>query len=127
MTRLELNTFRKALEIRQAELGNTNRNREAMAIESSSDELDQTQCANDRDYAMSTLQRNSDRLREVRDALRRMEVGTFGFCAACEEEINPRRLAAVPWACFCVVCQEAEDRGQGTAAPDEIQTFQLAA
>ena len=127
MTRLEINTFRKALEIRQTELGNTNRNREAMAIETSSDELDQTQHANDRDYAMSTLQRNSDRLREVRDALRRMEVGTFGFCAACEEEINPRRLAAVPWACFCVVCQEAEDRGQETAAPDEIETFQLAA
>ena len=127
MTRLEINTFRKALEIRQTELGNTNRNREAMAIESSSDELDQTQCANDRDYAMSTLQRNSDRLREVRDALRRIESGTFGFCAACEEEINPRRLAAIPWAGFCVVCQEAEDRGQETAAPDEIETFQLAA
>ncbi len=112
MTKNELNTFRRVLNLRQTELGASNGSRDALAIGSSSDELDRTQDASDRDYAMSSLERNSDRLREVRFALRRIEAGTFGICSGCEEEINPKRLVAIPWAPFCIVCQEAADREQ---------------
>ena len=49
MTKTELNTFRRALESRQAELGNGNRNREALAIETSPDQLDRIQHASDRE------------------------------------------------------------------------------
>ena len=52
--------------------------------------------ASDRDYAMSNLERNSNRLREVRTALRRIDAGTFGICVDCERNINPARLAAGP-------------------------------
>jgi DnaK suppressor protein len=45
-------------------------------------------------------------LREVEDALRRMELGTYGVCHECEEEISTKRLDAVPWAKYCVTCQE---------------------
>ena len=110
MTKTELSAFRMALENRQTDLGNGNRNREALAIETSSDELDRIQQASDRDYAMSNLERNSNRLREVRTALRRIDAGTFGICVDCEGSINPVRLAAVPWASSCIVCQEAADR-----------------
>ena len=112
MTKTELNTFRRILNHRELELRNSNGVRDALAIGTSSDELDRTQDASDRDYAMSSLERNSDRLREVRSALRRMESGTFGICSACEENINPKRLVAIPWAPFCIVCQEAADREQ---------------
>jgi DnaK suppressor protein len=114
MTKTELSAFRMALENRQTDLGNGNRNREALAIETSSDELDRIQQASDRDYAMSNLERNSNRLREVRTALRRIDAGTFGICVDCEGNINPARLAAVPWASSCIVCQEAADREQKT-------------
>lgn len=126
MTKTELNAFRRVLEDRQAKLGNGNRNREALAIETSPDELDRIQHASERDYAMSNLERNSDRLREVRTALRRIDAGAFGICAGCDENINQRRLAAVPWASFCIVCQEAADRGQN-APPSEIDTLLLMA
>src|ERR1700733_10532710 len=116
MTKTELNAFRRVLNHRQLELGNSNGIREGLAIGTSSDELDRTQDASDRDYAMSNLERNSDRLREVRSALRRVESGTFGICAGCEESINPKRLAAIPWAPFCIVCQEAADREQAEPA-----------
>jgi DnaK suppressor protein len=109
MTKHELNTFRRVLKHRELELGNSNGIREGLAIGTSSDELDRTQDASDRDYAMSNLERNSDRLREVRSALGRVESGTFGICAGCEENINPKRLAAIPWAPFCIACQEAAD------------------
>ena len=45
-------------------------------------------------------------LREVEAAMRRIERSTYGVCAACEEPISAKRLAAVPWAKFCVRCQE---------------------
>jgi DnaK suppressor protein len=112
MTNTELNTFRRVLNHRQQELGNSNNIREGLAIGSSSDELDRTQDASDRDYAMSSLERNSDRLREVRSALGRIAAGTFGICSNCEENINPKRLTAIPWASFCIVCQEAADLEQ---------------
>lgn len=47
-------------------------------------------------------------LREVEAALLRIETGSFGICQACEEPITPKRLDAVPWARFCIPCQERE-------------------
>lgn len=127
MTKTELNAFRRALENRQTELGNGNRNREALAIETSPDELDRIQHASERDHAMGNLERNSDRLRAVQDALCRFEAGTFGICAGCEEEINLKRLAAIPSASYCVVCQEAVDRGQETTRLQMAPSLDMAA
>jgi DnaK suppressor protein len=45
-------------------------------------------------------------LREVSDALHRIDHGTYGICMECEEPISVKRLEAVPWARFCVTCQE---------------------
>jgi DnaK suppressor protein len=110
MKKVELNLFRRALESKQADIQNGIGNREALAIETSPDELDRIQHASERDMAIGNLERDSARLVEVRDALHRIDAGTFGLCAGCEESINPKRLAAVPWASFCIVCQEAMDR-----------------
>jgi DnaK suppressor protein len=127
MTSIEVEAFRKALESRQTELEAGNRNRESMAIEASPDELDRIQHAGERDYAMGKLERDSVRLREVRTALGRIRAGTFGVCAGCEENISPKRLAAVPWALCCIACQEAADRSR-RAFPSEIhESFDVAA
>ena len=45
-------------------------------------------------------------LREIADALHRIDTGSYGTCMECEEPISPRRLDAVPWARYCVSCQE---------------------
>jgi DnaK suppressor protein len=45
-------------------------------------------------------------LREIADALERIEHGTYGVCLECEEPISAKRLEAVPWARYCVTCQE---------------------
>ena len=127
MTRIELNAFRRTLENRQTELGNANGNREALAIETSPDELDRIQHANDRDYAMSNLERSSSRLREVRTALDRIGAGKFGICIACEESINLKRLAAVPWTSFCIACQEVADRGQEALESETDPSLVMAA
>src|SRR5689334_25120500 len=45
-------------------------------------------------------------LREIGDALQRMDHGHYGICLECEEPISAKRLDAVPWARYCVTCQE---------------------
>jgi DnaK suppressor protein len=45
-------------------------------------------------------------LREISDALQRIDQGTYGVCLECEEPISVKRLEAVPWARYCVSCQE---------------------
>jgi DnaK suppressor protein len=46
-------------------------------------------------------------LREIADGLQRIDDGSYGDCMECEEPISSKRLDAVPWARYCVSCQEA--------------------
>lgn len=110
MTKTEINKFKKILETKQDELEQIVRNRDAITIEKSADALDEVQHAAERELAIRNLDRESHLLRNVRSALRRIEDGTFGTCLHCEEEISPKRIAAVPWAAFCIQCQEQADR-----------------
>ena len=45
-------------------------------------------------------------LREIADALHRMDREHYGICLECEEPISAKRLDAVPWVRYCVSCQE---------------------
>jgi DnaK suppressor protein len=116
MTKSELNRFRKVLEARQSELAKVLRNREGIAIEKSPDALDEVQHAAERELAIRNLDRESHLLRHVRAALQRMDEGSYGTCLRCEEEISLKRLEAVPWAAYCIRCQEIVDRTQDETA-----------
>jgi DnaK suppressor protein len=116
MTKSELNKYRNALEARHAEIMQLVRNRDGIAIERSSDALDEVQQATERELAIRNLDRDSNVLRKVRGALRRIAEGDFGVCLHCEEDISAKRLAAVPWAAFCIRCQEIADLSYGDSA-----------
>jgi len=51
-------------------------------------------------------------LQLIDESLKRIKAGDYGLCANCEEEINQKRLDAVPWAKYCINCQEKQERGQ---------------
>jgi DnaK suppressor protein len=110
MTKTEMNKFKQILEDRQAELARVLRNRDAIAIEKSPDALDEVQHAAERELAIRNLDRESGLLRQVKLALSRIDDKMYGSCMHCEEEINPKRLNAVPWAVYCIRCQEIADR-----------------
>src|SRR6202166_1648964 len=112
MIRSELNKYRNLLEAQQAELVHLVQNRDGIAIEKSPDALDEVQHATERELAIRNLDRESNLLKNTRAALRRIEDGSFGVCLHCEEDISPKRLTAVPWAAFCIQCQEIADRSQ---------------
>jgi DnaK suppressor protein len=61
-------------------------------------------------------------LREVSAALQRIEHSHYGICAECEEPISTKRLDAVPWARYCVQCQEAIS--QRVAQGEMVDEFQ---
>jgi len=126
MTKLELNKFRQILEARQTELSAVLRNREGIAIEKSPDALDEVQHAAERELAIRNLDRESQLLRLVKGAIGRLNDGSFGTCLHCEEEISIKRLNAVPWAAYCISCQEMVDRNQ-VEVTEEMDTELAAA
>jgi DnaK suppressor protein len=56
---------------------------------------------------------NSERemLQDVDEAIVRLETRKFGFCVVCEDEMDKKRLEAVPWAKRCLSCQEKQEQG----------------
>ena len=71
------------------------RNRDGIAIEKCPDALDEVQHATERELVVRNLDRDSNLLRNVRGALRLIAEGDFGVCVQCEEDVSPKRLAAV--------------------------------
>ena len=109
MTKAEVDRFRAVLTARVAELERFTRQRDAIAVERCVDQLEEIQAASQRALAVCNLDREFNQLRDARAALRRIQEGSFGTCQECDEDIHPKRLAAVPWATFCIRCQEAAD------------------
>lgn len=106
----EIAHLRGILEVRRAELEDLFLRKEPATIVIGADMLDQIQHAQESEIAVGILQGESDCLAEVRAALRRIYFDTYGICLECNEPINPKRLAAVPWASSCVACAERTDR-----------------
>ena len=110
MSKSELEKYRATLEAKKAEITASLSNRDQIAIEKAADAIDEVQLAGERELAIRNLDRESVLFRQVRGALARIADGTYGTCLHCDEEINPKRLHAVPWTAFCIRCQEAADR-----------------
>jgi RNA polymerase-binding transcription factor DksA len=59
----------------------------------------------ERELELTTLTIVEGELKDVDDALRRLDDGTYGICEECGKPIDEARLEAVPWARYCVVDQ----------------------
>lgn len=108
---------RKVLLDKQQELSTYRVRREDFAIEKNAEALDELQQSSDRVLALESLTRNRAMASLVSEALGRFDNGSYGICAECEEPISPKRLNAIPWAKYCIRCQDAADG----AAPETYQ------
>ncbi|HVN04850.1 MAG TPA: TraR/DksA family transcriptional regulator [Bryobacteraceae bacterium] len=70
-------------------------------------EDDQAQLSHDEFVSLRLNSLDYGQLRLVEEALDRFRSGDYGVCLSCENPIPPKRLHAVPWARYCVQCQEA--------------------
>jgi DnaK suppressor protein len=83
--------------------------REDIAIEKNAEPLDDIQQSADRVLVFDSLTRNWHMSSLISEALERIENHTYGLCADCDEQISDKRLVALPWAKYCIRCQEAAD------------------
>lgn len=60
---------------------------------------------------LAVSENESRQLILINEALERIEDEEYGPCQNCEKEINPKRLDAIPWARYCLNCQELVERG----------------
>jgi len=90
-----------------------NRNRLAVveiATEKTEDEGDLATIYSERNILNSLHESEFARLRFSQEALKALERGQYGECAQCGEDIDPKRLEALPSATLCLGCQEASER-----------------
>jgi DnaK suppressor protein len=82
-----------------------------------SDPMDRGVVDDLKDNYLKLAQSDSEVLSQVRDALGRLDDGTFGRCAADGQPIDERRLEAVPWTQFCVKHQGEREEREGLKTP----------
>jgi len=117
MTEVELRNLKTALEAKRLELIDHLRGRVAeLTIEAGQPELiDWIQDMSNRDETAGMISRLSATLADVDRSLRAIEENCYGECMRCHRPIAVRRLQSIPWAIYCVRCQDLfeaqEDEG----------------
>jgi RNA polymerase-binding transcription factor DksA len=99
--------------VAQDSLRSRSENNEASAV--GQHQADAGSDAYEKDFALSLLSQEQDALYEIEEALKRLEVGTYGVCEMSNKYIPHARLEAIPFARFTVECQqqlEKENRGR---------------
>jgi len=106
------NSYRTLLLKKRNELiASTRSQPEALAMSvKSPDEVEVAVRTLEQDVTAVTANLRSQTLKEVNRALARCVGGTYGVCEGCGEEISAGRLKAIPWARYCVTCQELRSR-----------------
>jgi RNA polymerase-binding protein DksA len=64
----------------------------------------------ERDYEMTVLSSERDKVAQIERALARIDDGTYGVCESCGEPIGKMRLMAFPRATLCMTCKQREER-----------------
>lgn len=81
------------------------------ADDGTEDIVDRANNAYNRELMFSLSDSERQMVLQIEAALARMDAGTYGRCANCGNAIAIRRLEAVPYARFCIDCQELAEKG----------------
>ncbi len=116
MDKKKLESFKKRLEERQQSLRKTvSRTEEDGRIadqDTAQDIADRAASSYTKEFLFSQSNNERQLLQMVENALQRIREGEFGECVNCGNEINGKRLEAVPWTRYCISCQEKLENGQ---------------
>ncbi len=111
--------FRKLLQERLEEiLGEADKTRNDMtgAAAPFPDPTDRATLETDRNFTLRIRDRERKLILKIREALDRIDAGTYGICELCGGEISEKRLIARPVTTMCIDCksrQEALERARG--------------
>ncbi len=122
LVRLRDETYERVKEFR--------RDQEQEAEPPPADEMDAARSTADVETHAGLIARQEEKLRFVDEALARLDAGKYGACLGCHEPIPIERLIALPFAAYCVDCQEKRNRakrgwGEGATIPPYDQQWTL--
>lgn len=80
-------------------------------LESTQDPADMAANAYTKELLISMSANDRKLLQLIDEALERVEDGEYGECVNCGEPVQEKRLDAVPWARYCLKCQDLQERG----------------
>jgi DnaK suppressor protein len=115
MDKRKLKTYRDKLlarreslfkQVTEAELSSRDRD-----MEMTQDPADMAANAYTKELLISMSTNDRRLLTMIDEALARIESGEYGECQNCGEPITEKRLEAVPWARYCLRCQDLQERG----------------
>ena len=119
LTKKKLEDFRKLLEGRLDELlQEANKTVSGMTShkENLPDPADRATLESDRNFTLRIRDRERKLIGKIKEAIARIENGTYGVCEMCGEEISEARLKARPVTTLCIDCkksQEVDERAKG--------------
>ena len=115
MDKKKLESFRKRLEDRQIQLkrnvSRTEQDGRSADDDSAQDIADRAASSYNKEFLFHQSNNERQLLQMVEGALSRIHEGSFGQCISCGQEINAKRLEALPWVRYCITCQELIDSG----------------
>jgi DnaK suppressor protein len=92
-------------------------------IENTEDEGDLAIISHARELFYNLQEGDLARLKSIEEAIKALDRGEYGECVRCDESINEKRLAVVPWATMCIRCQEeAEMEGSSEMVLAGLET-----
>lgn len=90
---------------------NVNYRMESASDDGTQDIADKATMAYNKEFLFSLTDTERDMLQLIDEALIRLNTKEFGYCTSCQNEIKQTRLDAVPWARYCISCQELQEQG----------------
>lgn len=115
MDRKKMEVYRKRLLEKQEELlrlvSKTDQDGREADEEGTQDVADKAANAYTKEFLFHQSNDNRQILTLVDEALTRIKEGSYGTCMACNQEVQAKRIDAVPWARHCIECQEKQDQG----------------
>jgi DnaK suppressor protein len=84
---------------------------ESKEIETSTalDLVDKAETSYTKEFLLGLTDSERDQLALIDQALERLEKDEFGLCLICHKEISQKRLKIIPWAPYCIDCQEKKE------------------
>ena len=115
MDQKKLKSFREKLIVKKQEIleaYNKNKSYGKEADEEGSQDIaDKASNSYTKEFLFSLSNTERDMLAQVDEAIVRIDDRRFGSCVVCEDELDKKRLEAVPWAKRCISCQEKQEQG----------------
>jgi DnaK suppressor protein len=108
----QIQRFRTLLEVRQHELRLSIQHQKqyARSADPEPEPVDEATSISAKELFLQRGKEEERLLEMVESALGRIREGSFGQCLSCGQEIDVKRLKAVPWTRYCIQCQEDMER-----------------